>query len=58
MATVALALLGLLDEACAMGQRLKKISPGFRVSKASIPARDKEACDRFVQGLRLAKLPE
>jgi adenylate cyclase len=58
MATVALALLGLLDEACAMGQRLLKVSPGFRVSKASIPARDKEACDRFVQGLRLAKLPE
>jgi len=57
-AAVALALLGRLDEARTMGKRLVQISPAFRISKSSIPARDKEACDRFVEGLRLAGLPE
>jgi adenylate cyclase len=58
MAAVALGNMERRDEARAMGQRLLALTPEFRLSKASIPPRDPGACERFINGLRLAGIPE
>jgi adenylate cyclase len=58
MAVVALAQAGRIVEAQEFAKRLLEISPDFRVGNAAIPARDVDARDRFISGLRLAGLPE
>jgi adenylate cyclase len=58
MAAVSLAQAGRIEEARRMAKRLLEISPEFRIGRASIPARDQDARERFVGGLRLAGLPE
>jgi TolB-like protein/class 3 adenylate cyclase/tetratricopeptide (TPR) repeat protein len=58
IAAISLAQAGRIAEARQMAQRLLQMSPDFRIGRASIPARDQDAKDRFLEGLRLAGLPE